>query len=1221
MVAGADAATFHFFDLTSNLRAIGRLIRPYGSRRLLRQLAALQLLPDNAHVLGLLEGTCGACLTHGRDGREATVADLEHLALEGALTRGALVRLDDPHEHLFTEPFPYHAGDHPVFPGPVMGGVQPLSLLTQALHREPDVFGEGFLSTVTALISAVLTISIEVIRRSGLPVPEEPRGRHWQDAGQRGALVAVPPEDHLHRLEAAVTLTPLRLRALLSEEEHAALRLLTMPFGPPPREAGALAVQRFPLVDLGEHLIVAGPHALLSATASLVLELARQAGEADQLTAQVSLALQSQVQLALMRLGAEPVPIQLPDDTPTARHLLYQLDADKLLHVITVTQDVASVGNAPKETWVYRLPERPLSANVEAHDVMTLVVFAEHGQRFRLQGGAAWTTHLLVGLRADDLDLLATAHRGDATTLWRYGESRAALRQATRVHTSNPIDELAALSDLGFPQHFPLAAHSSLLVSSRTGATWRRRLTRQRDARLAPWIDGQTLVLVERSTGFHPDVYVPVVPVHPRPHLAVPWGAGTLWVLAGDDSPTGAAEAAPTLSVESLVQGVAAWLAELHSVLSTRPNRLIAVVIHQSPEHEKSLAVHDATHRFLHLRLGAPFFGVITRPENLAERHLVALLTQGLQSTMGEELNQRRLRRVVNRVAPRGDKRLFMAMSVSRDAELDPRGLERVRYLQPAQAQAWQVWVGTRLARHSRWKLGTDIPASTDALREANGLLFAELQRRVQAYDGEALLRQLLAQYEALRHEVATLTHTQVSRRLMFGPHATPMPLAADDTATALRFLLELVAAEPPHGSRPASLLGLDELIGLGVCLIHYGFVSDALHYRLGRVTARLDLNGALLVDAPEYGRAVGQLASAANHRAAQEANASRYGEPLKGTDDDPRPEWIEALCEALYGLTVAQLMRFMNTALDIGEDCQGRPTVLPLEAFESAMQRELGWPDELFHKALHLLSLGPRPDFFAVPQGMARSEVYPWQYSRELSFLRRPLILLNLDGQPHVAWGNRALESSKKYWLYGRLLSGRIQLPSGDSPARRAAAQALKRLTSFHSKGFNAEVLGLARSAGFQALLNVKRFGRLRMLGEDGTLGDIDVLVIDPAMRRLILVECKDYAPARTPFELSSQLDELLRGRPRTDGTRARSLIERHARRAAFVENHLHDVLAGLGCDTTVSWSVFPIYVMSALPNALLAADAPFPLVDVADFPAWLMDSEMVPDSFDNAR
>ena len=313
-----------------------------------------------------------------------------------------------------------------------------------------------------------------------------------------------------------------------------------------------------------------------------------------------------------------------------------------------------------------------------------------------------------------------------------------------------------------------------------------------------------------------------------------------------------------------------------------------------------------------------------------------------------------------------------MSLLVSRDAELDPRGLERVRYVQPAQAQAWRVWVGRRLARQYHWNLGTDLTASTDALKEANGLLFAELRRLIQAYDSEALLRQLLAQYEALRHEVAELTHTQVTRKLMFGSHATPMPLHADDTSTALRFLLELVAAEPPHGTRPASLLGLDELIGLGVCLIHYGFVSDALHYRLGRVTARLDLDGALVVEAPEYGQALAQLASAATRRAALEANASRYDVPPDGADDDPRPGWIETFCEALYGLTVAELMRFMNTALDIGEDWEGRVVVLPLDAFEVAMQRELGWPDDRFHRALQLLSLGPRPDFFTVPQGLS---------------------------------------------------------------------------------------------------------------------------------------------------------------------------------------------------------------------------------------------------------
>jgi hypothetical protein len=51
------------------------------------------------------------------------------------------------------------------------------------------------------------------------------------------------------------------------------------------------------------------------------------------------------------------------------------------------------------------------------------------------------------------------------------------------------------------------------------------------------------------------------------------------------------------------------------------------------------------------------------------------------------------------------------------------------------------------------------------------------------------------------------------------------------------------------------------------------------------------------------------------------------------------------------------------------------------------------------------------------------------------------------------------------------------------------------------------------------------RAFGSLKMPRE---LGDLDVLVIDPAKHRATVIECKDLALARTPQELATQLEAL---------------------------------------------------------------------------------------------
>ena len=120
----------------------------------------------------------------------------------------------------------------------------------------------------------------------------------------------------------------------------------------------------------------------------------------------------------------------------------------------------------------------------------------------------------------------------------------------------------------------------------------------------------------------------------------------------------------------------------------------------------------------------------------------------------------------------------------------------------------------------------------------------------------------------------------------------------------------------------------------------------------------------------------------------------------------------------------------------------------------------------------------------------------------------------------------------------------------------------------------FNSTVAELLKRDGRIVESRKRKFGPLKMPRE---LGDIDVLVIDSAKRQITAVECKDLALARTPQELSSQLEGLMGGAEHSQG----ALTTRHGSRVTWVRENVADVLAHFGVATPDGWQVRGMFVV----------------------------------------
>jgi hypothetical protein len=241
-----------------------------------------------------------------------------------------------------------------------------------------------------------------------------------------------------------------------------------------------------------------------------------------------------------------------------------------------------------------------------------------------------------------------------------------------------------------------------------------------------------------------------------------------------------------------------------------------------------------------------------------------------------------------------------------------------------------------------------------------------------------------------------------------------------------------------------------------------------------------------------------------------------------------------------------------------------------PSKPFLDRLAARLPWPREHIRRTLELLSLVSRWDFLSPPVPYKQAEVYPWRFNRQLSYLRRPFVWRERNGATEVLWGNRHLYRSI-FYLNELCFNGRLSAQARTPEMKRLMSQFLNQ----RGEEFNDQVADfLAQHAGVGVIVErrVKAIGELRK--HKGPPGDIDVLVIDLGKRRVWVIECKDFAAAHMPHQISNELENLFLGKGGKE-----SKVER---RAAWVRENLDYILEWFKVEGRGKWKVEPFIVVS---------------------------------------
>lgn len=1157
--------------------------------------SGLMLLPTNAsryvrlHRLAAL----GMALS-GRGARAASPSAVRSILKREDVGGPQILKLEDPYSEVLVQSIDFYGGSYLISNGSVDHSVSDLENLLEATFSNPRMPDELMLPA-RQLVRGLLTVSDLVLKRAGLARGTEP-------SRSAGTPVDVPGAARLSELVGATFLANDELDA-----RGEWLRTVVDTFALNPGQ-----LQR-PCVDdhLEERLFTMpflrlpdGYRVVLPLDIAIVIRfhLLRFVAQEGQL-AEFGQRLRAAVLRRFRRLLPPDTPfVELEYDRLFARYVT-RIDRNHDLHLLLATDPLV---DWRAEIWGERNTGQVLNRLAEliapearkgyssAEAVFHLVITDSPGR------GAFWGVPNVDGsdpvliARSDELEVMLHQEPDGLLGLLLFAQALSN-RQARSVSFS-VLDDFSTyvqheksfyVSDLRLP------TFTTSQIGSGFGPVLKFTKETDRHGVVAP-VEGAPIVKVQRRYALDaPEIFI-TVPNSSYVGRVVEFDQQKVFIAVRPD----AQRSAEGAEVE-LLDCVAYWVRECVVRAQVRPASGIAELTlflsepglwthPHAPRVTASAVRVRTTDRGLMLEFTGAFAAELQEPVNTAERTLVSVLLTNMFGVAGDELGL-----TLDLVAPEGAKRMINVFNQDRSPDMLaanlPRPLTGHEQVDAQLLDGLGEWL--RSSEGGGFSIGVfEGNGRVGVLNSAVGRLFNLLEDQVAVFDRRSLLDFLVSQNESLLHKANLTTSLLESHLACFGDQsntATELAKQRKDIASANRanrFLIEYTAAQPPAGGRDVTVLDYYRILSIAKEVVERGTLSDLLCYHLADFEVSILESGRLGVSREEP------------VIAAMETYAANWGRRLvrdalrkdtsEGVADFDGAAFITDSSEAMraeFGFTLSDLREVCGGLLEMATADEVTRLSRSDSIMEIAANRDVS--EETVSTVLSAIALTPRRSFISIGP-----DAYPWRFSRNMSYIRRPLVLQGDD----LVFGFRAVYRLGTYWA-DNLLSGRLQSRAKSSEMRRFISGIRRKVND----DFARSVAARCRNLGMDVRVSVKKIGKTFIADSAGNqLGDIDVLAVHPMTQSIIAIEAKDFEVARTPTEISIELQKLFMGKENKKST-----VELHTRRIDWLRRHANEVLKALGQDAeTQGWRVVGAIVTSEPLLTPLVHASPIPVIPFDD-------------------
>lgn len=465
-------------------------------------------------------------------------------------------------------------------------------------------------------------------------------------------------------------------------------------------------------------------------------------------------------------------------------------------------------------------------------------------------------------------------------------------------------------------------------------------------------------------------------------------------------------------------------------------------------------------------------------------------------------------------------------------------------------------------------------------------LTYKKLIKNINTLNPTNLLDFLVSHYEAIVSQRVERELTITTQKACFEEIEEINELLSkqlsqfNDAARACRFIIEYVVAKPPKGLRPISYGVFDDLMALASEIIARGSHSDMLNYEIYEVKLEILASGRLGYNYSEINKAQSLFIQSFTRERIRHANLSfskwwKEPEPRKNKDLPSHVEEANEAFEAEFGVGLSDISDIVselaNLCISLNEGNQF--SLYEKTDLITKIIKVLNWEENKIIQCLDFLTLKIRENFLNPPSPFTIPDVYPWRLSRGLSYIRRPLVEVEIEGKISLGWGFRNLFDSFNYILENAL-NGRL----APNPKSSKMRKWLGKFRFEEGKDFNDLVFdNLSIISEIMVKKNLIKIGSERIREEGNDLGDIDVLCVFPKKKTILVIECKNLSIARTPVEMKRELDQLFIGTQKKDST-----VVKHQRRVDWIKKNITKVLTHYGFNKKGIWKVEPLIIVN---------------------------------------
>lgn len=805
--------------------------------------------------------------------------------------------------------------------------------------------------------------------------------------------------------------------------------------------------------------------------------------------------------------------------------------------------------------------------SMKDHKILSLVTYDSMGRNMFFGLDAPQRDELRLSFSLHQFNLLCFSEKWHNLSLWKFAKSYELFSQKTHLVLSDTLDIYSIYKSQNESFYFGDDARPNFLtvVPGDGSRLIKKTKIKKNNHGILTQIDGRNVFIPSTKYADYAPLYKPLKSLG---YYAICLKAFDfpIWLVnhqIKDRSMMG--------QVRNFAEAIGFWLYKLKPEITKILNSTISNYLEINIVLEKKLFEDTQTKDIIDnnedsdysfslsgntLLFSIPFSKIktFTGSNNFGEREMMKAILDAFNLIGGINFSKQNIESFIDKCIPLGQAKMILLSDSQKDPLIDNRWLIEPFYISDTEVDI--LLDETPLLIEKTKKIPKNIDneqEKKELFNTATNLLLDILSNEIQNFEFEFLLHVLLELHETLvwrREQNKTMIPAQI---LCFGNLEGELKeiLEKDNklvkTSLATRCLIEYISAKPTKGSVKVSLDDIDRFLVLMHEIVNYGFLSDAIHFKLANPTVGKLNSGRIGISREFFDDKLKHFAEA---NTKEEVNRyienfenrfeiSEYSEVEEKLENDKEVEKIDSAFLKDWGISYLNIYKFCYCCYIICVEKQSSTCSMKESEFILQIADKVQLDSREIIAGIERFTITERNEYLKAPSGYNDIEVFPWKYNREFSFARRFIVKYkNNKGEAVLTWGFRNAISAQKQLDY-LLFEGKLN---------NSGKEIKKLLGTFREKKgkvFRNEVKNWLKTnpdlrvIDYEVEIDIKGH-----LVADKNYGDIDILVYNIKTKTIYSLECKDTNKAKNIHEIKKEMDNYL-GREGQKG-----MIQKHVER-----------------------------------------------------------------------